>query len=533
MAITFNNFEDATSVTYYPSGGGSTNRYISNAWSDGDIFPDAFSAGDYIVFDLTKPTDTVRVRSGLKINVTTAISASAVDIIWEYQGPSSSWVSLEGLSSFVDNTADFSVTGLNTVDFDPAEMTSVWWNGMIRARVVSVTSPTEGGAFNTSVKPQAGDYAITVSGQTATPEHLYTAMISGGWYTVMTSLQKYLKAGFEMSCDLKIVSSSTFNIIDCALHKTSYANGTRWQPLIDVDSSSTWTMGQKNASGFGYNGGDLIVSSPAGYYHAINFAGKFYCYASRINIYNGNCSIVLPDSSDVEAYDSNFEGLWRFQYPRSANITVPFYRCKWIFDYSAKNGQSEVLFNKSYTYTFVEPYVYNGGYWTSDNSYIILLRSNGVNPKFEARGIRTIRDRNPKWLGTPQYNHTGAPGAIYHELSWDINVVDENDDPIEGATVTVTNNVPAQVFSVSTDANGDITQQWVANTYKVSGASAVDYFPFVLKIEKTGYETIEIEVNPAPTLSGGAYTAQPEPVKQKMVMFAEGSGGGISSAYIS
>lgn len=86
---------------------------------------------------------------------------------------------------------------------------------------------------------------------------------------------------------------------------------------------------------------------------------------------------------------------------------------------------------------------------------------------------------------------------IYRQYTVDIQVTDESGTPIEDALVTLTDQYDTEVFSVETDANGDIAQQTV--TYKLyepssTGGAHVDettYSPHTLTILANNYGDME------------------------------------------
>lgn len=96
------------------------------------------------------------------------------------------------------------------------------------------------------------------------------------------------------------------------------------------------------------------------------------------------------------------------------------------------------------------------------------------------------------WWGNPQ-----STGKIHRALTFDVKVQDEKENSISGATVTLWDKNGTQVFSLTTDANGEITQQivsvWTAEQKVevpvVNETVETDYNPFTIKISKAGYET--------------------------------------------
>lgn len=104
----------------------------------------------------------------------------------------------------------------------------------------------------------------------------------------------------------------------------------------------------------------------------------------------------------------------------------------------------------------------------------------------------------PKAHQVLQERCSGVSGwSLKEKYSFDVNVSDSDGSPIANATVTVNDENGNEVFSASTDANGDIaTQQVLAkewhfdpvNNY-TTGISENIYSYVTIAVEKNGYET--------------------------------------------
>jgi len=94
-------------------------------------------------------------------------------------------------------------------------------------------------------------------------------------------------------------------------------------------------------------------------------------------------------------------------------------------------------------------------------------------------------------------NYAGTDG-IYIENHFDLKVIDVSGNPISGAAVVIKDVFGTQVASISTDANGDITQQKLINAkavwnYPGTGITWTTYTPHTVTISKTGYQTKTIK----------------------------------------
>jgi hypothetical protein len=99
-------------------------------------------------------------------------------------------------------------------------------------------------------------------------------------------------------------------------------------------------------------------------------------------------------------------------------------------------------------------------------------------------------------LPLPTTKWDGAPVLgcyIKWYVSMDIKVMDKDNNPVIGATVTVKNKNAVQEFSSNTDVNGEISEKIYVVKDEWSGAGEVntrtDYNDFEITIEKTGYLT--------------------------------------------
>lgn len=85
--------------------------------------------------------------------------------------------------------------------------------------------------------------------------------------------------------------------------------------------------------------------------------------------------------------------------------------------------------------------------------------------------------------------------TLYRQNSCNIHIADKDGNDISGATITCEDKDGNEVFSVNTDANGDIAEQVITREqYYYSGGEQVDDFsPHKFTISKAGYETIELD----------------------------------------
>lgn len=84
---------------------------------------------------------------------------------------------------------------------------------------------------------------------------------------------------------------------------------------------------------------------------------------------------------------------------------------------------------------------------------------------------------------------SGGTARIYRQYTFNLEVVDKDGNPINGATVTLYDKDDNQVFQVSTAADGTITEQTVSRGYynQANGDTLQDYGPHKLTVSKSGY----------------------------------------------
>ena len=97
------------------------------------------------------------------------------------------------------------------------------------------------------------------------------------------------------------------------------------------------------------------------------------------------------------------------------------------------------------------------------------------------------------WLDSANWTITWAgvcTGNIYRQYTFNLKVTDKDNVAISGATVVLKDNAGTQIFSVTTDVNGDIVQQTVSRGYynQANGNTLQDYSPHTLTITKAGYQ---------------------------------------------
>jgi len=200
---------------------------------------------------------------------------------------------------------------------------------------------------------------------------------------------------------------------------------------------------------------------------------------------SGNMQTISPWFKFITSNTSNdYEYVWEYwhsaggwQLAETIDLTDNFTK-----SYNDLTGDGYTYLTRNDPYVVAYPTTVNGftGYW---NRLRIVAKGTGT-PTLSQGWWRTE-------TGAGKWN-------AYEKYSLDIKILNSNGVAIQSATVAVDYNGVNQ-FSVSTDANGDITQQKLAlkhwyfdpeNSWNEYGRIAqIDYGNYDLTVSKSGYET--------------------------------------------
>jgi len=161
LSFSYNTEQSALGEIFTASSGGtvfSANKATATAF---DYFTDTAVVNDAIYFSCGANNAEM---SDFTFNVGTPLVADSITIKWEYYKRNVGWTDMEDL---VDNTANFTISGINRVKFSNQwQLHTVTINGLsriwFRCRISAVTNLTEGGANQTTaVKKSLGLLTIT------------------------------------------------------------------------------------------------------------------------------------------------------------------------------------------------------------------------------------------------------------------------------------------------------------------------------------------------------------------------------------
>lgn len=123
------------------------------------------------------------------------------------------------------------------------------------------------------------------------------------------------------------------------------------------------------------------------------------------------------------------------------------------------------------------------------NTYTNLKARNSITKTFLVAAGVTAYLVNPD-VDAFTFAWSGA-FTFYRQYTFDLKVTDKDNNPLANATVALRNNVGALIFSVLTNASGDIVTQTVSRGYytQATGDILQDYSPHALTITRAGYQT--------------------------------------------
>jgi len=498
MAVSYDNSFDNSNVQRVYTYDSTTNTFSSNLKTSSafDYFPDSAVVGDcfYLLANDVKAFKDVRLYVG------TAFAATSVTFTWEYSTGDGTWAAL----SNVTNSDAFTKTGQQDVTWDiprdwaqtrkhSASVNMPRTGGWIRARITAVDTPTEGGAQSTQTV-QTGKNWITITGN-ETFASIRSEDVSNGWGITDTA-----NSGNDKT--IQIYASITID---------SGATLTGTNKMLEINNAfiqndGTLTLGSYDSTyDFAYDGCYIYLKS-FGFGGGHNHLGGNGTY----NIYGSSIIVCWPGrvglgSGSGEVKDSVFEDFYRnFEL---SNKTVKRLRVRPGYNGSIGNTYSANTIDGLFT---------NGGFLllqqgteevTATNVMADYIHCWSV---YVARSIYLINPTlvNAKPLRVQFFAMGGGDHDVYYytQFNFDLKVIDSNGNAINGATVTIEDKDGTEVFSGTTDANGEITQQTLTqkidffddpnpasgNTTKDTPDSTTTKTPHTVTITKTGYKTKKI-----------------------------------------
>ena len=353
----------------------------------------------------------------------------------------------------------------------------------------------------------AGTNIITVVGYTeATPcnfTDIYNADVAGGWGVVTRQCTNQ----FCFDCGLtigdgstttwfgdlgKIVTFRTYNIL---------IDGT-YSGAVLIKPNSTFRVGEiYNASDkIGKNGCILFFYVPTytGCYSLIldgNSNGEFYdasIYAPNIKYHFGNHALN-GHTGDLIIWNSKMNTKISTTTTNDdiSKIEILVHTTQNSYGLSSKAVTISLMDIKIFGARVVGAIYSTGGaditvrnLYARDNDY--LVRFSGGSQ------VHLIDADTDTW--DVAYSSSHVTNKLYRENSFNLNVIDKDENNIVGAAVKVWDKNNVLVINKTTDANGTITESILIHgtkTYPIN--TFVLETPHLIKIEKAGYTTYEAD----------------------------------------
>lgn len=433
----------------------------------GDLFSDSPAVGDCVI--ASSPSGAV-FNNGLydtfHPNLTTVMAYTSATFAFEYWN-GSAWAALPGL---VDNSSGFTVNDAIswTIPADIRAGGTIGTNNLasryffIRARITAISGCTEGGAGYIKRSQFYVDVSGGTSGDPVTFADIYD-------YVVNTLGRTDLAFEFE---DRKEGTAYLF-----------YVNVYTHDYVTDRDLDIEW-----NGGAFYFDDNCKLTDA---HFTIWNGGGVTYFYTDDTWT---NVTSVITDSQRQCKYSGtgtyNYcvfklkHCLWRF------DDTMTFNNCK--FDPSS--GSWFGPNSNSITVDFNDSIIDTSYLWPDKSNAKfknVIMNSPSTQLAFRGQDMHIVNFTNY----SPTSSVSTGTDDIYFDWEFDLTVIDTNGSAIQTASVTIQDSEGTQVYSGTTDANGEIATQELTQRYATGpGASgqAITYTnqtPHTITISKSGYIT--------------------------------------------
>jgi len=551
----------------------------------GDLFDDAAVEGDIVCFGI-EPSEGQNKFGRIKITVATPLAAAAITLGWYYWSSDqpAPWqyvnnrpIAGQGYPQWkaltvTDGTNSFQNPGQNTVTFAPpgdwfaGYSGTMVWNGIwpapryvwVMCKIESVAGLTEGGAAS---NVQLDDNKVILTGYSSvTPadwEDIYQADVAGGWglvsrtgfgfyhYVCLAGLQigdggsgAYFMqleemAEFGAECGWQIKSDAAVYLY---YHpQTSYAQY-KSHPLIMFHGSTPYAV-LRIEDGAEVKTNNLILLHHHDEFNQfapnlgeIQLQGGFHI-VSPANRWNPQGCGILTSSPGATIDDFTVGALRGMAMSGTlSNFTV----------------ETEMSYDGVVSAQAAEQILTNAKL-LEQPAKICFVGSTGHAYLRNVVGLENATALDP----TRYRFFRNIPPGPQCTIQWqfDLSVIDEDGDAVEGATVTITDADGAEVYSGTTDINGEIPTQWLTRWYAYNftdvGWCAPEAIeaktPHTVAISKAGYKTrtmsydmdrvrAEIEMLEAYAAPVADFVAGPASGEQSLaVQFADLSTGEVAS----
>jgi len=452
MSIAFDQEKTFSHIYRYVNGSFDITNYATSTAFD--LFDDNAQVGDCIYFGRYNPSWSFH---DLKFNIGTALMAMSITVVWEYKR-GSSWVEIPNVT---DGTNAFRNIGVNTVAFDIPQnfcySSSNWYtyltiNGSrkygfyVRCRITAISGITEGGRTQTDTVKYK-DFTITATDETLNLATLQSVSDSGGWLArAGVPAIETLGVHTIIRPHLYFIGTTSFTEKNSSIElgEENYPAG--WRNL----GTGIIQLGERDVSGKGKNGCRLHMHTrfDSGYdyvYYVQAFASIIYRRTGRYGAFAMGKVFKFVDS----VFISN-DRWYLTSYLQAGS--------EWTRSVYADNDLLYLYSGNLSFDTFKSLDAWQGVLCGSGRP--ATFRNTDINGKkimrYYTADIDLIDCTN---IDTNNITST-APNAYYPSLhvkvkyNGKLHIIDENNNSVEGATVTVWNAKNDVVFSIVTGADG-------------------------------------------------------------------------------
>lgn len=354
----------------------------------------------------------------------------------------------------------------------------------------------------------AGTLTVTggTSGSPYTWEDVWDYDDSGGGGTngtgevdgtvINTIMDKCTDGLYTISCDVEFGDGSTTTYFKSAFETVRFDDG----KVFEIFDNANLQLGEKGGSSavdyHGRQGSKWSLAPSAASDLISSTEDDVVCnmYASVLEIRSSNA--VWLRNGTVEMRDCIVSGNQSVvggavYLAFNDNVDYSLYRCQFTDVYMLGAYTTPSAF-ENVTVSGALYAIYTNTDVTAD-SPVLLDNTNQARQNGTGKTLNIVNP-NINLTAAKLHNNT-ATSVIKEQYTCNIRVIDESGDNVEGATVTCTDKDDNEVFSVTTAADGTITEQTI--TYKQwvgtdEAAGETEYSPHCLAItyrDKTYYGT--------------------------------------------
>jgi hypothetical protein len=338
-----------------------------------------------------------------------------------------------------------------------------------------------------------GTNTITVTGGTPSSPadfaSMYAADQAGGW-GVVTNPEPNT---YRIASKLNIGDGSTSTFFKDTLKNLVIPSGVitgNSQTYCDVKSNATFQLGDLIDETKKVTKDGCQMDFQEGSYYSTKL---FYAHSGLVNLYSasfmisggfsGRC-VITESGGTAIAWNCFIIGCLAFLRVLNGDIfnIISCYSSSTINQCSCSINNVNLVGSPYYMIEMYSNYQTIAKNITSRSPNTAFLRPSAIN--VDQYIIDADTDEwSILWGST-------CTGKIYRQNTINLHITDKDGNDIAGATVTLKDNGGSTVFSVSTGADGKITEQTVSRGYydQAHSQTLQDYGPHTLTITKDGYQ---------------------------------------------